>query len=148
MLNKLKENYLNIKFNVNNNTNFAIYFHGVNGSNIQTTDSPSWYNPIEAKLVYLNILHLLKLNISMNDIGIITPYQLQAKVIKNMLLQLNLDELPKIGTTEEFQGLEKHIILISTVRSINDEEHSIKNPKLLNFIMCPRRINVSLSRAR
>lgn len=77
-----------------------------------------------------------------DDIGIITPYALQQRLIEK-----NLDEDIKVGTIEDFQGLERHIILISTVRTSSNgvQNDSSKN---LGFVKCPKRINVAISRAR
>lgn len=56
---------------------------------------------------------------------------------------------PKIGSVEEFQGQERPIILISTVRSADggvsvdeDLRHS------LGFIRYPNRVNVALTRGQ
>lgn len=76
----------------------------------------------------------------------ITPYAeqkalIQAKWSKNLYPDL------KIGSVEEFQGLERNVILLSTVRS-NLTDLKTDKEYCLGFIHDPKRINVAISRAK
>lgn len=50
------------------------------------------------------------------DIGVVTPYKLQCRRIAQACRVNNFDGI-KVGTAEVFQGQEKPIIIVSTVRS-------------------------------
>jgi RNA helicase armi len=53
----------------------------------------------------------------------------------------------KVGTVKEFQGQEKFIIFVSTVRT--DEKHFNSDAKFgLGFLQCEKRMNVAISRAQ
>ncbi|CAK1602239.1 unnamed protein product, partial [Parnassius mnemosyne] len=124
----------------------GIFVHGVRGNNKRAEDSPSWYNPQEASMIALTTCKLLKRDITTDDIGIITPYIAQIKYLRLLFESMGLPQ-PKIGTVEEFQGQERPIILISTVRSTDslvqeDQKHC------LGFVKNPKRLNVALTRAQ
>lgn len=51
-----------------------------------------------------------------SDIGIVVPYKLQFKVIKRLCTKLNLDDIT-IGIAEVFQGQEKPIMIVTTLRT-------------------------------
>lgn len=78
------------------------------------------------------------------EIGIITPYAMQTRALKRRFD--SMQEI-RIGTVEDFQGLERNIILISTVRTCQSAA-KIDISRNLGFIKCPKRINVAISRAR
>ncbi|CAF1471714.1 unnamed protein product, partial [Didymodactylos carnosus] len=115
----------------------------------------SVYNTTEAKILSqfcrLIILHLSGNNyetwkaIRSDDeiiiktqqrIGIITPYNGQVREIQKQLKTLNIYHT-EIGSVDSFQGKEKDVILISTVRC--------KNAGFLNI---ENRLNVMLTRAK
>ncbi|KAL0117562.1 hypothetical protein PUN28_010398 [Cardiocondyla obscurior] len=124
----------------------AIIFHGINGENYQDPESPSWYNPAEATQVYLYLLKLFEYGLEANDIGVITPYLKQVQEIRDLLLELD-SPLPKISTVEGFQGQERKVIIISTVRSCNNLiDEDVKHA--LGFVASPKRLNVAITRAR
>lgn len=73
-------------------------------------------------------------------------YVFQTKYLRLIFEGMGLP-LPKIGTVDEFQGQERPIILISTVRSSESllgEDHK----HTLGFVQSPKRLNVALTRAQ
>ncbi|KAL1128994.1 hypothetical protein AAG570_013526 [Ranatra chinensis] len=123
-----------------------LLFHGVRGENMQESESHSWYNPHEVVqcTMYLNMLYAAGLK--PEEVGIITPYQLQSNKIRFMLERMAV-EPPKVGSVEEFQGQEKMAIIVSVVRS-SPEIITVDMQKALGFVANGRRLNVALSRAR
>lgn len=124
----------------------GVFFWGIRGENQQTSDSPSWYNSAEAKTVFLFVLKLYQKNLKPDDIGIITPYNQQVRVIRKLFEEAEI-AAPKCGSVEEFQGQERNIILVSTVRStvnlvVSDKRHS------LGFVDNSKRLNVAISRPK
>ncbi|PZC78433.1 hypothetical protein B5X24_HaOG202177 [Helicoverpa armigera] len=114
---------------VDNTKTGGIFVHGVKGNNAKAVDSPSWYNPEEASMVALTVCKLYKNNIQPDELGIITPYVAQIKHLRRLFDHMKLRR-PKIATVEEFQGQERPLIIISTVRSTEsliaeDQKHSL-----------------------
>ncbi|XP_026759313.2 probable RNA helicase armi [Galleria mellonella] len=133
-------------FDTSNDKSGGIYVYGIRGENLRAADSPSWYNPHEASMVALITCKLYKNKVVPDEIGIITPYIAQIKHLRHLFEAMGVQQ-PKIGTVEEFQGQERPIILISTVRSSASYiSEDIKHT--LGFIKNPKRVNVSLTRAQ
>lgn len=104
-----------------------------NNNEMHLKDSKSIINKVEADLV-LEISEFYKeLGVNSSEIGIITPYLDQANLINNKTDC-------EVKTVDGFQGREKEIIIISTVRS--NEKGKI------GFLKDLRRLNVSLTRAK
>jgi len=95
--------------------------------------SPSKENPLEARIVEKVVKELLKLDIDESRIGVITPYDDQAELIRKFVSC-------EVNTVDAFQGREKDIIILSFVRSNREGK--------IGFLMDERRLNVSLTRAR
>ncbi|XP_074602131.1 DNA-binding protein SMUBP-2-like [Brevipalpus obovatus] len=97
----------------------------------------SCYNPYEASIVHRYVVWLINNGIPAKSIGVIAPYKLQVKQIKNLLYKQRDVE---IMTVDGFQGREKEVIVLSLVRS---------NPQgNLGFLQNLKRMNVALTRAK
>ncbi|CAF4213932.1 unnamed protein product, partial [Rotaria sordida] len=110
-------------------------YETIHGSNI--------YNKQEVNLICQTIQTLLprhQPNLLPADIGIITPYTRQVKEIVEKLLTIQVPKGVEVRTVDGFQGREKNIILISLVRSNNENE--------IGFLINEQRMNVLLTRAK
>lgn len=131
------------------NSKFPIMFFGIEGKNEREANSPSWFNPAECMKV-LEVIYMCKEfrtnKIQLNEIGVIAPYRKQVEKIRKMLSSSNLDGV-SVGSAEEFQGQERRVIIISTVRSSTEyiATDVIHN---LGFLRNPKRFNVAISRAK
>lgn len=76
--------------------------------------------------------------IDQSDIGIVSPYVKQCKKIRDYCDQQNWSNI-EVASVETFQGREKSIIIVSTVRS---------NTANLGFLSNKRRLNVAITRAK
>lgn len=128
---------------------FPIIFENIAGKDMREASSPSWYNPMEVSRVrdYVRMLRDLRRPfISTTDIGVITPYNQQVRHIRTMLRGANGEGI-KVGSVEEFQGQERKVIIVSTVRSSADEiEFDLRHT--LGFVANDRRFNVTVTRAQ
>lgn len=79
------------------------------------------------------------------EIGVITPYRLQVKTMRKVIEPDHPGV--KVGSVDEYQGMEKKIIVISTVRTDSNKMQDDIG-RQLGIVACPKRINVAISRAR
>lgn len=70
---------------------------------------------VNAVMEFVNMLMSMD-SITQSDCGIVSPYKLQCKIIKQHCEKNNYKEIV-IGPAEVFQGKEKPIMIVSTVRS-------------------------------
>lgn len=99
------------------NENYPIVFRSINGTCVKSNSS--WKNDEEADAVISCLDELLAGNwngrpVHGDDIGIITPYTAQNKLIQSRITH-HSDIMVK--SPESFQGQEKNIIIVSTVRT-------------------------------
>lgn len=128
---------------------FPIIFLVVEGEEVRAP-SLSVSNEEEARVIAYCANNLLKKTMIDNrkirpkDIAIITPFREQKVVIENKLRDGNLWNI-NVGTIETFQGQEREVIILSTVRSRtfchDGKEH-------IGFLSNPKRFNVALTRAK
>lgn len=129
---------------------FPILWDGIVGEDMREANSPSWFNPVEAQRVVRHIQSLQDLSASagfkLEDVGVIAPYARQRAKIRKAL-ELNGITGVRVGTTEEYQGDEKRIIIISLTRSC--EEHLMHDARHhIGFVSSPQRFNVAVTRAK
>lgn len=105
------------------NRNFPLVFDSVNGECEQEFGGSSFFNDEEVFAVIKWIQKLVKTKwkgkeICSSDIGVVSPYKKQCALIRNELNNNGFDGIT-VGTAEVYQGQEKRIIIISTVRTGN-----------------------------
>ena len=130
------------------------------GEDQRESRSPSYFNPEEAAMVVQYVQELLEekekgiRRVLPKEIGIISPYRQQVRKIKELMNKKFQNKTQfkdwtgiTVGSTEEFQGQERRIIIISTVRSkptLIGEDYMHK----LGFLNNPKRFNVAITRAK
>lgn len=129
-----------INWKVMPNPKFPIIFHSVLQASTKEKNCTSSYNAAEVDVVSRYVECLLKYGVNGKkvddrDIGILTPYRGQLS-----LLQKIQEKHPniEIGVTECYQGREKDIMIITTVKSKEN----------IGFLKNNKRLNVSLTRAK
>ena len=111
---------------------------GINAYEFQPQGSTSYENYEEAKLAVELARELVRMGLDKREIGIITPYAAQVKLIKELLVEKDLKV--EVNSVDGFQGREKDVIIVSFVRS-NDEGE-------IGFLKDLRRLNVAITRPR
>jgi len=101
-------------------------------------EAGSTKNEGEAMVVKCHLESLFAAGLKQEDIGVLTPYNAQASVLRG-LLKTTYPQL-EIGSVDGFQGREKEVIVLSLVRS---------NPRReVGFLADDRRLNVAITRAK
>lgn len=126
--------------------NFPVLFFGIQGCDEREANNPSWFNRIEASKVVEIVKKLAtRGNLSDSDIGVITPYRQQVLKLKKALENIDMPDI-KVGSVEQFQGQERKVIIVSTVRS-TIKHNDFDRVHCLGFLSNPRRFNVAITRA-
>lgn len=129
--------------NIINDTNFytnkGLVSFDIKGVQRKTA-SGSWINNHECEAIIEKLIELDKSNENNKKIsvGVISFYKAQVELIKSKVRTIEFKNIyVEVGTVDAYQGLEKDIIFISSVRTEG-----------IGFISNPNRLNVSLSRAK
>jgi regulator of nonsense transcripts 1 len=110
---------------------FPLMFLACDGK--ESRRATSYINFEEAKIVSSIVTALMKNGFPGSEIGIITAYDAQ----KTHLISKKIPVAVEINSVDAFQGREKEIIIMNTVRS-----------EKVGFLKDERRMNVSLTRAK
>jgi len=110
----------------------------------EVVDSGSRRNNGEAHIIARHLSKLVEFGTKMEDIAVITPYSGQVALLREMLWPIYGREL-EIRSVDGFQGGEKEIVLLSLVRSYDNDNH---NDNGVGFLKDDRRLNVAVTRAR
>ncbi|XP_055319847.1 putative helicase mov-10-B.1 isoform X2 [Sitodiplosis mosellana] len=120
---------------------FPVIFRSVKGTTVKDVSNPSPYNQLEVQTTMEYLRRIFKMphrEIAQSDVGIISPYRRQCEELMEKCKTLGYDGI-QIGSVEVFQGQEKPIIIVSTVRS------QMNN---LGFLDSKKRLNVLMTRAK
>lgn len=82
--------------------------------------------------------HKITHPITLNDILVVTPYNLQVQKLKSMLPTES-----RVGTVDKFQGQEAPVVIFSMVTSSGEDL-----PRDIGFLYSKNRLNVAISRAQ
>jgi regulator of nonsense transcripts 1 len=122
-----------------------MFFYSITGMEEISASGTSYLNRTEASYVEKVVTHLLRMGVTPEQIGVITPYDGQRKYVSDYMrragaLAGSLYEAIEVASVDAFQGREKDFILVSCVRSSESQG--------IGFLSDPRRLNVALTRAR
>ena len=120
---------------------FPVAFLDVpNGAEQEDAGSGSKCNPAEAELVMQIVEDLVRYGrVPASEVGIVTPYAAQVRALRRMRDRAGLREV-ECASVDGFQGREKHVIVISTVRANRNGS--------VGFLKDWCRCNVAVTRAR
>uniref|UniRef100_A0A8C3C714 DNA replication ATP-dependent helicase/nuclease n=1 Tax=Cairina moschata TaxID=8855 RepID=A0A8C3C714_CAIMO len=98
------------------------------------------YNVTEAKLVFFLTSLFIQAGCKPSDIGVISPYRHQLKIITDLMARLKENRV-EVNTIDKYQGRDKSIIIVSFVRNSYEEN-------LGTLLKDWRRLNVAITRAK
>jgi len=130
--------------------NWPIHFRGVAGKDTVVSGeadfaSNSWSNEEEAIAVAEIIVTLVDRGVPTQSLGVMAPFRCQVMSIRNILRSKNLAGV-NVGTIEDYQAVERDVIVLSLTRSTQAFVSHDKECRMGVFGQ-PKRSNVALTRA-
>uniref|UniRef100_A0ABM5G0X0 DNA replication ATP-dependent helicase/nuclease n=1 Tax=Pogona vitticeps TaxID=103695 RepID=A0ABM5G0X0_9SAUR len=106
----------------------------------EQTEKGGVSNMTEARLVFFLTSMFIKAGCKPSDIGVISPYRHQLKIITDMMINSHIYKV-EVNTVDKYQGRDKGIIIVSFVRNNSDGN-------LGELLKDWRRLNVAITRAK
>jgi superfamily I DNA and/or RNA helicase len=131
---------------------FPIHFRGVVGNDTSQTiksgsiSEESWTNEAEAKTVAEIVMTLTEeAGVGSQSIGVMAPFRGQVVLIRSLLRKKGLANI-NVGTIEDYQGIEKEVVVLSLTRSTDAFVPSDVDRRIGVFRQ-EKQSNVALTRA-
>lgn len=127
------------------NPNKPTFFYICLGAEEISSSGTSYLNRTEASNVEKIVTTFLKAGVLPSQIGVITPYEGQRAYVVNYMqrngaMRSQLYKDVEVASVDSFQGREKDLIILSCVRSNENQG--------IGFLSDRRRLNVALTRAK
>mmetsp|Transcript_44279 Transcript_44279/g.96215 ORF Transcript_44279/g.96215 Transcript_44279/m.96215 type:complete len:1084 (-) Transcript_44279:275-3526(-) len=122
-----------------------MYFYNSTGGEEISASGTSYLNRTEAGNIEKLVTYFLKAGVKPHQVGVITPYEGQRAYIcsvfqRQTAFSHKAYEEIEVASVDSFQGREKDFVLLSCVRSNQNQG--------IGFLNDPRRLNVALTRAK
>jgi len=122
-----------------------MFFYNSTGGEEISASGTSYLNRTEAINIEKLVTYFLKAGVKPHQVGVITPYEGQRAHIcsvfqRQTAFSHKAYEEIEVASVDSFQGREKDFILLSCVRSNQNQG--------IGFLNDPRRLNVALTRAK
>ena len=131
---------------------WPIHFRGVIGTDTKVTvesglGTDSWANQEEADVVAEIVETLATSKVPTQSIGVMSPFRGQVVAIRKALRARGLGAV-NVGTVEDYQSVEHHVVVLSLTRSTTDFlEHDMEHHMGLFGGQQYKRSNVAMTRA-
>ena len=132
-------------------SSWPVHFRGVAGQDTSVAlDSfvgaiDSWSNEAEAKVVVEIVMTLSRAGVSTQSIGVMAPFRAQVVLIRKLLREKSFGGV-NVGTIEDYQAVERDVIVLSLTRS-NSKFVASDVERRMGVFQQPKRTNVATTRA-